>query len=113
MREDRKSGYYDRDKETMSGAARRDYQARWLRDLVDLAWERAPGMRRRMEAAGLVAGDLYDPEGLVRLPVWSKSKLPDLQQADPPFGGFCTLPVSKLRRIFRSPGPIYEPMGPD
>ena len=39
--------------------------------------------------------------------------MPDLQHADPPFGGFCTLPIGKLRRIFRSPGPIYEPMGPE
>ena len=113
MREDRKSGYYDRAKETMSVSARRHYQATWLRELIELAWQRAPGMRRRLEAAGLTSNDVRDPDALARLPVLKKSQMPDLQQADPPFGGFCTLPIGKLRRIFRSPGPIYEPMGPE
>jgi phenylacetate-coenzyme A ligase PaaK-like adenylate-forming protein len=113
MREDRKSGYYDRAKETMSVSARRRYQATWLRELIALAWQRAPGMRRRLEAAGLTPNDVRDPDALARLPVLKKSQMPDLQQADPPFGGFCTLPIGKLRRVFRSPGPIYEPMGPE
>src|SRR5262249_29388072 len=77
------------------------------------SWQRAPGVRRRLQAAGLQPEDLSDPDALARLPVLKKSQMPDLQQADPPFGGFCTLPVAKLRRIFRSPGPIYEPMGPE
>ena len=113
MRADRKSGYYDRARETMSASARRQYQATWLRELIELSWQRAPGMRRRLEAAGLAPKDLRDPDALARLPVLKKSQMPDLQQADPPFGGFCTLPLSKLRRVFRSPGPIYEPMGPE
>jgi phenylacetate-CoA ligase len=113
MSTDRKSGYYDAARETMSASARQRYQAEWLRELVDLAWERAPGMRRRLEAAGLTPKDLRDSDALVRLPVMKKSQMPDLQQADPPFGGFCTVPLGKLRRIFRSPGPIFEPMGPE
>jgi phenylacetate-CoA ligase len=97
----------------MSPSARRQYQTTWLGELIALAWERAPGMRRRLEAAGLELGDLRDADSLAKLPVMKKSQMPDLQQADPPFGGFCTVPVGKLRRIFRSPGPIYEPMGPE
>src|SRR5262249_43143194 len=30
---------------------------------------------------------------------------------EPPFGGFAAVPVSALRRVFVSPGPIYEPEG--
>ena len=113
MAVDRKSGFYDEARETMAASARRRYQTEWLRPLVDLAWERAPGMRRRLEAAGLRPADIRDADDLVRLPVMKKSQMPDLQQQDPPFGGFCTVPLGKLRRIFRSPGPIYEPMGPE
>ena len=40
-----------------------------------------------------------------------KSELIELQRRDPPFGGFAAVPVSALRRIFASPGPIYEPEG--
>ncbi len=110
---DRRSGYYDREKETMAPAARRRYQETWLRALVSLAWDRAPGVRRRMEAARLGPKDLGSLESLSRLPVIKKGEMPDLQKADPPFGGFCTVPMTQVRRIFVSPGPIYEPMGPE
>src|SRR5438552_19198030 len=109
MRTDRRTGYYDEAKETMSPSARRRYHESWLHDLLELSWQRAPGVRRRLEAVGLTPVDLRDPDALARLPVLKKSRMPDLQQADPPFGGFCTVPLSRLRRIFRSPGPIYEP----
>ncbi|MBI4588048.1 MAG: AMP-binding protein [Candidatus Rokubacteria bacterium] len=110
---DRRTGYYDKAKETMAPAARRRYQESWLRALVAMAWERAPGVRRRMEAAGLGPKGLSSLEGLTRLPVIKKSAMPDLQRADPPFGGFCTVPMKQVRRIFVSPGPIFEPLGPE
>jgi phenylacetate-CoA ligase len=110
---DRRRGYWNREKETMTPAARERYQARWLERLLEHAWERAPGVRRRLEQAGLGPRDIRGPDELARLPVLKKSALPDLQKADPPFGGFCTVPVRALRRIFVSPGPIFEPMGPE
>jgi phenylacetate-CoA ligase len=113
MTTDRRAGYWNREKETMSAAARERYQARWLSRLVEHAWEKAPGVRRRLERAGLRPPDLRGPDDLVRLPVIKKSEMPDLQKADPPFGGFCTVPMAKIRRIFVSPGPILEPMGPE
>ncbi len=97
----------------MAPAARHRYQETWLRALVKHAWERAPGVRRRMEAAGLRPKDLTSLEALSRFPVLKKSALPDLQKADPPFGGFCTVPMRKVRKVFVSPGPIFEPMGPE
>jgi phenylacetate-CoA ligase len=112
-RVDRRSGYWDRDKETMSAPARERYQARWLAELVELAWEKAPGVRRRLEHAQLGPVQLRRPADLARLPVIKKSEMPDLQRMDPPFGGFCTEPLNRIRRIFVSPGPILEPMGPE
>jgi phenylacetate-CoA ligase len=110
---DRRAGFWDRSRETLSASGRRRYQSGWLARLVEHAWERAPGVRRRLERAGLTARDLRDEAQLVRLPVIKKSEMPDLQKADPPFGGFCTVPLSRVRKIFFSPGPIIEPMGPD
>ena len=110
---DRRRGYWDREKETMAPRARERYQARWLASLVRHAWERAAGVRRRLEHAGLTARDIRSVADLTRLPVIKKSEMPELQRIDPPFGGFCTLPVDKLRRVFVSPGPILEPMGPE
>jgi phenylacetate-CoA ligase len=110
---DRRRGYWNREKETLSPGGRERYQSRWLREILDHAWTRAPGVRRRLERAGLTPASVTGTEELARLPVIKKSEMPDLQQADPPFGGFCAVPVAKLRRIFVSPGPILEPMGPE
>jgi phenylacetate-CoA ligase len=108
-RAERLKGYYDAKRETMGARARRRYQEAWLAALVAHAWRRAPGVRRRMEAAALRPGDLRTLEALDRLPVVRKASLPDLQQADPPFGGFATAKPADLHWIFVSPGPIYEP----
>ena len=110
---DRRTGYWNREKETMSAGAREAYQSHWLAELVRHAWDRAPGVRRRLEHARLTPAGLRTVDDLARLPVIKKSEMPDLQKADPPFGGFCTVPMSKVRRIFVSPGPIFEPMGPE
>ena len=109
----RRVGYWDRAKETMSPEARRRYQDGWVRELVNHAWERAPGVRRRFQDAGLTPSDVGGVDDLARVPVIHKNEMPDLQRSDPPFGGFCTVPIDQVRRIFVSPGPILEPMGPE
>ena len=48
---------------------------------------------------------------LARLPVTRKSELPELQRAQPPFGGLNATPASGLARILVSQGPIYDPEG--
>jgi phenylacetate-CoA ligase len=52
-----------------------------------------------------------DRAALAGLPVVRKSDLIDLQQAAPPFAGLTATPVSGLRRVFSSPGPIYDAEG--
>ncbi len=108
-RADRLKGYYDRKRETMGPRARRRYQETWVQALVAHAWRKAPGVRRRMAAAGLRPADVRALEDLARLPVIRKAAMPDLQRADPPFGGFCTARPEDLHWVFVSPGPIYEP----
>jgi phenylacetate-CoA ligase len=108
-RADRLRGYYDRKRETLGIRARRAYQDRWVRALVAHAWRRAPGVRRRMEAAGLRPAAVRTLADLDRLPVMKKAAMPDLQRADPPFGGFSAVPPAGLGWVFVSPGPIYEP----
>ncbi len=54
-------------------------------------------------------------QALAGLPVTRKSDLHDLQAGDLPFGGLTAVAPGKLRRIFQSPGPLYDPegFGPD
>jgi phenylacetate-CoA ligase len=108
-RADRLKGYYDRKRETMGLRARRRYQETWLRALIAHAARRAPGFRRRLEAAGLAPARVRTLDDLAGLPVMKKAAMPDLQKSDPPFGGFSTVPAGDLHWIFVSPGPIYEP----
>jgi phenylacetate-CoA ligase len=48
---------------------------------------------------------------LARLPVVRKHDLLDLQKQQLPFGGLNATPLGGLRRVFSSPGPIYDPEG--
>lgn len=50
-------------------------------------------------------------EALATLPVLRKSELLKRQAAFPPLGGLLAVPATQLRRVFQSPGPIYEPQG--
>jgi len=50
-------------------------------------------------------------ERLAKLPVMRKSALADLQKAERPFGGLATTRWGTSRRVFASPGGIYEPEG--
>jgi phenylacetate-CoA ligase len=62
----------------------------------------------RLRSAGLKPDELSDTKALDRLPVLSKDELIDLQANDPPFGGLLA-EGARIRRIFQSPGPLYEP----
>lgn len=50
-------------------------------------------------------------EALASLPVTRKSELIALQRHAKPFGGLATTTAGNMRRVFSSPGPIYEPEG--
>src|SRR5437867_4469126 len=78
-----------------------------LPGILAAAKERAPAYRRLL--AAVRPGEVTDRRALARLPLTRKSDLIELQRQDPPFGGFAAVPISALRRVFVSPGPIYEP----
>jgi phenylacetate-CoA ligase len=69
----------------------------------------APGFARRLKDAGLSPDSIRTPDDLNALPVIRKDNLVELQAADPPFGGFLACKPGELKRIFQSPGPIYDP----
>lgn len=85
-----------------------DINAR-LASFVATAYERAPGVRRWFEAAGLTPADIQGVNDLDKVPVLTKDRMVELQAADPPFGGFLTVPVTDVSHLFSSPGPLYEP----
>ena len=73
--------------------------------------------RAAAPAFGRLLGDV-DPdsvtsrEALATLPVTRKSELLEMQKAARPFGGFSAVGWgTACRRVFASPGPLYEPEG--
>ena len=80
-----------------------------LPSIIAAAKQHCPAYRRlfgEVEPAAVV-----DRAALAQLPLTRKSELIELQRRDPPFGGLAAVPISALRRVFVSPGPIYEPEG--
>jgi len=80
-----------------------------LPGLIAAAKANCPAYRTRL--AGIRPEVVTDLRALAELPLTRKSELIGLQRDDPPFGGLAAVPLSSLRRVFVSPGPIYEPEG--
>lgn len=80
-----------------------------LHETIAHLYDNAPGFQKRLQAAGLTPDDLPGVADLARLPVFRKDDLIALQQENPPFGGLLAVPISQLRYVFQSPGPINEP----
>jgi phenylacetate-CoA ligase len=99
--------------ETFSPDERRAYQEGFLRDVVKEAYSFGTPLKRAMESAGVGPDDIKTIEDLRKLPVTKKTDLAQAQKTNPPFGGYCTVPIKDLRRVHQSPGPIYDPVGPD
>lgn len=61
--------------------------------------------------AGVNPFECSTREALARLPLTRKRDLIELQKKHPPFGGLNAVPRGKAKRVFASPGPIYELQG--
>lgn len=101
----------DRDLEYLPHEEVLEFQAARLHELLAGEWQKAPGLLERLSLAGLTSDGLNGPDDLRKYPVLRKSDLPQIQAQDPPFGGLITVPPGRLRRIYSSPGPIYDPDG--
>jgi phenylacetate-CoA ligase len=78
---------------------------------AQLAHARAQSRHYARLLAGVDPREAGSRAALAKLPVTRKSELPQLQKAQPPFGGLNATPASGLARIFMSPGPIFDPEG--
>lgn len=77
-------------------------------ETVRSAAARVPAFAARLAAAGLDPAAVRGVADLDRLPVMTKDELLAAQRAAPPFGG-AVAPDAVLRKVFCSPGPLYEP----
>ena len=108
--EDRNRGFLT-EKEAFSAGDRKAYQEKFLKEVVEHAYASGTPLRRSMDSLGQIPADINSVEDLQKLPITKKKDLSEAQKSNPPFGGFLTVPVTKLARIHQSPGPIYDPVG--
>lgn len=94
--------------EIMSAEERQRYQNSKLRDLVRFAYANAPAVRNILDTAGIAPSQIRTVKDLERVPVTIRDEFPYLQRANPPFGGFLTVPADKLDWIGIHPGPQFE-----
>ena len=78
-----------------------------LRDRLGELHRRSRALARQLGDIDL--SDLRSPADLALIPVLRKSALAEMQRAEPPFGALAAAPTSAFRRLFASPGGIYEP----
>ena len=102
------SPYFDHF-ETMSEEARARHQAAGLVETIQNAYAKSISAREIIDRAGVKPGDVKTVADLQKLPITRKNDLIDLEKQRL-FGGFLTVPVEEVARIFISPGPIYEPL---
>jgi phenylacetate-CoA ligase len=106
---DRVKGYFNREKETMSKRKRKAYLKERLSDILLYGYRHSPSIRSRFDALGLKPEEIKNLKDLERLPITKKSDLVAAQKESPPFGGFEAVPKKGWRRIYMSPGPVFEP----
>ena len=108
MAQDRTTGHFKAE-EGLSRDQQAAIRRQRLAETVKQAYAQAPAVKAKLDSVGAKPEEITSLADLERLPITEKSDLVRLQAENPPFGGFVTLPREKLRRVFASPGPIYEP----
>ena len=110
-REERNKGFYNEKAEQMGRAERAAMKVKEAIKILQYAYENAPGYRKFLDEGGVNPKTVVNGGDFSRLPVLKKNRMPEFHHAAPPFGGFLAVPLEKLKRIYVSPGPIYDPEG--
>lgn len=78
-----------------------------LREALTSLRAQSPALARQLD--GVEIDSLKSLADLARIPVLRKSDLAATQRGAPPFGGLATIAAGRFKRLFASPGSIYEP----
>jgi phenylacetate-CoA ligase len=110
---DRTSGLLSPETEGLPAEARRSRFEAEVKKVIAHACANAPAVKALFDRTGITPGDIRSLDDLAKVPVTPKAELVRMQAENPPFGGLLAVPMDRVRRIFRSPGPISDPQGVD
>ncbi len=82
---------------------------RELKGIFSVAKSRAPALRRQM--IGIDIKEIRKRADLGRIPVLRRGDLKELQQEQPPFGGFAATRIGALKRLHVSTNHMFQPEG--
>lgn len=80
-----------------------------LQTLVAYSYKNAPAVKARFDRSGVRPEDIKTVKDLEKLIIIRKDELVQLQKDNPPFGGYLAVPMERVKRVYQSPGPIYDP----
>ncbi len=106
---DRRHGFFLEQIETMPKEKREAYHREKLSEILVHGYRHSKAIRLSFEKVGLTPEAISDLSDLEKLPITKKADLVNAQKEGPPFGGFAVPSEKGLRRIYVSPGPVYEP----
>ncbi len=107
-RKDRTEGIYSR-REVLDESERKQYYLIQLKDLLSYAYRYSEDVKKRFDRAQFNVDKFKTLTDLKHIPILKKKELIFLQSMGPRLGGLLTKDLGELKRIFLSPGPIFDP----
>lgn len=107
-RKDRTEGIFSR-KEVLDESERKQYYLIQLKELLRYAYRYSEDVKKRFDRAQFDVNKFKELSDLKHIPILKKKELIFLQSMGPRLGGLLTKDLGELRRIFMSPGPIFDP----
>jgi phenylacetate-CoA ligase len=107
-RKDRTEGIYSR-REVLDEGERRQFHLIQLKELLTYAYRYSEDVKKRFDRAQFNVDKFKALTDLKHIPILKKKELIFLQSMGPRLGGLLTKDIGELKRIFLSPGPIFDP----
>jgi phenylacetate-CoA ligase len=107
-RKDRTEGIYSR-REVLDDGERRQFYLIQLKDLLSYAYRYSEDVKKRFDRAQFNVEKFRQLGNLKHIPILKKKELIFLQSMGPRLGGLLTKDLGELKRVFLSPGPIFDP----
>ena len=107
-RKDRTEGIYSR-REVLDESERRQYCLIQLKDLLSYAYRYSEDVKKRFDRAQFNVEKFKTLSDIKHIPILKKKELIFLQSMGPRLGGLLTKDIGELKRVFLSPGPIFDP----
>ncbi len=101
--------YFDKEKECTSVENRRKLQFEQFVEDLEFAYNNCDYYKKHF-GSDFNPKDIKNYDDLINIPKTNKSEIVNIHKSNPPFGGMLAR-NTELKRIYVSPGPIYDPEG--